>query len=67
MAVSVSTEREFLPGSPTEVFEHLGLRRATNYAVYDVSLDGQRFILPERVGVEETQTAEQTIRVVLSA
>ena len=64
MAVSVSTEGEFSAGSPTELFEHAGLRPVLNYPNYDVSLDGQRFILPEPVGYDETEAPQSTIRVV---
>ncbi len=66
MAVSVSTEREFSPGLPTEVFEHPGLLRALNYPAYDVSLDGRKFILSERVGYDATEASKVTIRVVLN-
>ncbi len=66
MVVAVSTEGEFSPGSPTELFEHAGLRRIINYPNYDVSLDGQRFILPEPVGYDETKAPQTTIRVVLN-
>ena len=51
-------------GSPTELFEHPGLRNSFNIPNYDVSLDGQRFILPEPVGYEETEAPQVTIRVV---
>ena len=55
MAVSVSTEGEFSAGSPTELFEHPGLRNGLNYPNYDVSLDGQKFILAEPVGYDATE------------
>ena len=64
MAVSVSTEGEFSPGSPTVLFEHPGLRRGGNYPNYDASLDGQRFILSEPVGYDATEGSPATIRVV---
>ena len=66
MVVAVSTEGEFSPGSPTELFEHAGLRRIINYPNYDVSLDGQRFILPEPVAYDATEAPQATIRVVLN-
>ena len=64
MAVSVSTEGEFSASSPTELFEHPGLRRVLDYPNYDVSLDGQRFILAEPVGYDATEDPQATIRVV---
>ena len=64
MAVAVSTEEVFSAGLPTELFEHAGLRSSLNYPNYDVSLDGQRFILPEPVGYDETEAPQATIRVV---
>ena len=50
VAVSVSSGSSFSVGSATRLFEHPGLRGATSYAPYDISADGQRFILAERVG-----------------
>ncbi|MCH7945387.1 MAG: PD40 domain-containing protein [Armatimonadetes bacterium] len=64
MVVAVSTEGEFSAGLPTELFEHAGLRSSLNYPNYDVSLDGQRFILPEPVAYGETEAPQSTIRVV---
>ena len=64
MVVAVSTEGEFSAGLPTELFEHPGLRSGLNNPNYDVSLDGQRFILPEPVGHDETEAPQATIRVV---
>ncbi len=64
MVVAVSTEGEFSAGLPTELFEHPGLRGGLNNPNYDVSLDGQRFILAEPVGYEETEAPQPTIRVV---
>ena len=64
MVVAVSTEGEFSAGSPTELFEHAGLRNSFNNPNYDVSLDGQRFILAEPVGYDETEAPQATVRVV---
>ena len=65
MVVAVSTEGEFSAGSPTELFEHAGLRNSfVTHPSYDVSLDGQRFILAEPVGYDETGAPQSTIRVV---
>ena len=50
MAVSVSSGPTFLVGSGTRLFEHPSLRWLT--LLYDVSPNGQRFILHEPVGEE---------------
>ena len=63
VAVSVSSGSGFSVGSATRLFEHAGLRGATNYAPYDVSADGQRFILAEPVGAG-ADAPEPAIRVV---
>ena len=47
VAVSVSSGSSFSVGSATRLFEHPVLRPGFNYAPYDVSADGQRFILAE--------------------
>ena len=62
--MAVSAEGEFSAGSPTELFEHAGLRSSLNYPNYDVSLDGQRFILAKPVGNDEKEAPQATIRVV---
>ena len=63
VAVSVSSGSSFSVGSATRLFEHPGLRSGNNYAPYDVSADGQRFILAEPVA-EGADTPEPSIRVV---
>ena len=63
VAVSVSSGSSFSVGSATRLFEHPGLLPAGNYAPYDVSVDGQRFILAETVG-EGADAPEPSIRVV---
>ena len=63
VAVSVSSGSSFSVGSATRLFEHPGLRPGFNYAPYDVSADGQRFILAEPVG-EGADAPEPSIRVV---
>ncbi len=65
VAVSVSSGASFSVGSATRLFEHQGLRPGTNYAPYDVSADGQRFILAEPVG-ERADVPEPSIRVVMN-
>ena len=61
MAVSVSTENGFQAGSPRPLFRHAGFgaRRATNF---DVSADGQRFLVVESLGEEAED--QQAIHVV---
>lgn len=66
MVVAVSAEGVFSAGLPTELFEHPGLRNSFNNPHYDVSLDGQRFILPEPVGYDPAEAPQSTIRVVLN-
>ena len=63
VAVSVSSGSSFSVGSATRLFEHPGLRPGNNYAPYDVSADGQRFILAEPAG-EGPEAPEPSIRVV---
>ena len=65
VAVSVSSGSIFSVGSATRLFEHPGLGPGTNYAPYDVSADGQRFILAEPVGAGG-EAPEPSIRVVLN-
>ena len=45
VAVSVSAAGDFSVGEATRSLEHPGLIPGGNYASYDVSADGQRFIL----------------------
>ena len=65
VAVSVSSGSSFSVGSATRLFEHpgLGLGAGIDSAPYDISADGQRFILAEPVG---GQAREPSIRVVLN-
>ena len=65
VAVSVSSGSSFSVGSATRLFEHPGLRPGNNYPPYDVSADGQRFILAEPVG-EGAEAPEPSIRVVMN-
>ena len=65
VAVSVSSGSSFSVGSATRLFEHPGLRPGGNYAPYDVSADGQRFILAEPVG-EGGAAPVPSIRVVMN-
>ncbi len=63
VAVAVSSGSSFSVGSATRLFEHASLMRGFNYAPYDISADGQRFILAEPVG-EGADAREPSIRVV---
>ena len=63
VAVSVSSGSSFSVGLATRLFEHPGLIPGINYAPYDVSADGQRFILAEPVG-EGAEAPKPSIRVV---
>ena len=60
LAVSITTSPEFSVGPVTRLFEHPSLTRSF-YPQYDVSADGQRFLLAAPVEVEG---AEPSIRVV---
>ena len=51
VAVSVSTGSTFSVGAATRLFEHPGLRGERLFPQYDISADGQRFILAETVGL----------------
>ncbi|MBI4480739.1 MAG: protein kinase [Acidobacteria bacterium] len=53
MVVPVTTEGEFIPGSPRVLFEH-NAEGATN--AYDVSPDGQRFLMIQSVEPEPPPT-----------
>ena len=63
VAVSVSSGSSLSVGSANRLFEHPGLRPGGNYAPYDISADGQRFILAEPVA-EGADAPEPSIRVV---
>ncbi len=63
VAVSVSSGSSFSVDSATRLFEHAGVGLVTNYAPYDVSADGQRFIVAEPVE-EGADAPAQSIRVV---
>ena len=61
IAVSVDTSETFSVRSRTSLFEHPSLTNAF-YPQYDISADGQRFIIP--TPVEEAPGAKPMIRVV---
>ncbi|HXX45735.1 MAG TPA: protein kinase [Candidatus Acidoferrales bacterium] len=66
MAVDVSTKAGFESGKPRELFEDLYLRNGAGYsrANYDISPDGQRFLMLKPVTPE--QAAPTQINVVLN-
>jgi hypothetical protein len=53
MAVPVRTAPEFAAGATDRLFSHAAFTIAPFDSNYDVSPDGQRIILPERVGTQE--------------
>ncbi len=63
VAVSVSSGPAFSVGSATRLFAHSGLIQGGHQGNYDVSADGQRFILAETVG-EGADGPKPSIRVV---
>ena len=62
MVVGVSTEGELSASPPAGLFEHPALRRTSHLPTYDVSADGRRFILPEQVGAEATETKIRVVQ-----
>ena len=66
MAVDISTVREFLAGKPRKLFEGSYVRAAGGYvrAQYDVSPDGQRFLMLK--AVEQITAPLTQIHVVLN-
>jgi Tol biopolymer transport system component len=67
MAADVSTAGEFTSSGVTRLFQHAPLRGNSRQSQdYDISLDGQRFLLRETVDAdgEAVAAAESTIRVI---
>ena len=66
MAVEISTDGEFLPGKPRQLFEKPYVRAGGGYvrAQYDVSPDGQRFLMLKEV--EQKPVPLTQIHVVLN-
>ena len=54
MAVEVSTSPSFTTGATTRLFQQPDLRATAEYR-YDVSADGQRFVLVETIESEEAK------------
>jgi hypothetical protein len=61
VAVAVNTGDEFSSGAATRLFSDPMLR-SPRYHHYDVSRDGQRFVLPSRV--ESSEVKPPVIRVI---
>ena len=64
VAVEVSSGSSFSVGEATRLFEHPGFLMPSNDS-YDISTDGQRFILAQSVG-EGPDAPEPSIRVVMN-
>ena len=56
MAVDIVTQPAFSAGRPKLLFEGLYLPSAGNLAAYDVSQDGQRFLMVEESQQEQPPT-----------
>ena len=57
MAVPVEASPNFSVGSVTRLFEHPSLAAGLRIAQYDVSADGERFLLADPVGAEAQEPA----------
>ena len=55
MAVRVAADPNFSVGEPERLFDQQGISR-TSGQQYDVSADGQRFVVVETVGAENQKT-----------
>jgi serine/threonine-protein kinase len=64
MAVSIDTESGFSAGSPRMLFEGSYLPTTASFSYYDVSPDGERFLMLKPVETEATAPAQ--IHVVLN-
>ena len=66
MGVDITTEGGFLPGKPRQLFEGSYVRSSAGYvrANYDVSPDGQRFLMLK--SVEQKPAPQTQIHVVLN-
>jgi serine/threonine-protein kinase len=64
MAVDIATQPSFTAGKPRMLFEGQYLPTTTTPPNYDVSADGQRFLMLK--SVEQAQTAPTQINVVLN-
>ncbi len=58
MAVGVQTEPSFAPGNAEEVFAFGGYFVGTPGRTYDISPDGERFLMIKESGSDETSSTE---------
>jgi len=62
MAVPVESDPDFSVGAPTPLFEHPSLAAGLYIAQYDVSADGERFLLAEPVDAEAQKPAIRVVQ-----
>jgi hypothetical protein len=62
MAVDIQTNPTFSAGTPRVLFDGPFAPGSPGLPAYDVSLDGQRFLM---VRVDDTEAAQQPIHVIL--
>jgi serine/threonine-protein kinase len=62
MAVPVESGPDFSVGAPTPLFDHPSLAAGLSIAQYDVSADGERFLLAEPVNAETQQPAIRIVQ-----
>ena len=55
MAVEIMTDPTFIAGTPRLLFEGNYQRSLATIAFYDITPDGQRFVMVQQVGQEATQ------------
>ena len=61
VAVPLTTEPEFTVGKAVRLFEHTGITRVGGQQ-YDVSADGQRFVVTDSVEEEEATSAVRIVQ-----
>ena len=67
MAVDIETEPDFTVGTPTPLFEGGFVSRAGGpFPVYDVSADGQRFLMVQSASLIDSEAAPPQINIVLN-
>ena len=64
MAVSVETDEIFRPGSPETLFQGAYLSPQIDGTFYDVSADGQRFLMISNIAVADDEAGEPKIIIV---
>ena len=53
MTVPVNLGAEFNPGSSTPLFSHVAFQGLSTEPNYDIALDGERVLVPDRLGSKE--------------